>query len=253
LFYCKKLSKFSDINHGFFNKNGGVSKGIYKSLNCGKGSKDKKENIRKNLSYVAKKMNVEKNKLILMHQSHSNKVVEIKKNNYKKKVFADAMITKMKGFAIGVVTADCVPIILYDVNNEIIACIHAGWKGAFLGVIKNTISKIKKISSGNKIYGCIGPCIGKKNYEVDKDFYKMFLAKSRNNKIYFSNKNKMKKLFNLRKFVTDKLVKANIKVDQIDRDTFAEKGNFFSYRRSCKLKQKDYGRCISAVCMPELN
>ena len=81
----------------------------------------------------------------------------------------------------------------------------------------------------------------------------MFLAKSRNNKIYFTNKNKMKKLFNLRKFVTDKLIKANIKVDQIDRDTFAEKRNFFSYRRSCKLKQKDYGRCISTVSMPELN
>ena len=75
----------------------------------------------------------------------------------------------------------------------------------------------------------------------------MFLAKSRNNKIYFTNKNKMKKLFNLRKFVTDKLIKANIKVDQIDRDTFAEKSNFFSYRRSFKLKQKDYGRCISVV------
>jgi copper oxidase (laccase) domain-containing protein len=81
----------------------------------------------------------------------------------------------------------------------------------------------------------------------------MFMAKSKNNKIYFSNKNKAKKLFNLRKFVTNKLVKANIKVDQVDRDTFAEKSNFFSYRRSCKLKQKDYGRCISSICMPELN
>ena len=253
MFFSKKLKKIKQIKHCFFSRRNGFSKGIYKSLNCGKGSKDKMENIRKNLSYVAKKMNVEKNKLILMHQSHSNKVVEIKKNNYKKKVIADAMITKMKGFAIGVVTADCVPIILYDLNNEIIACIHAGWKGAFLGIIKNTISKIKKIGSNNKIYGCVGPCIGKKSYEVNKDFYKMFLAKSRNNKIYFTNKNKMKKLFNLRKFVTDKLIKANIKVDQIDRDTFAEKRNFFSYRRSCKLKQKDYGRCISTVSMPELN
>ena len=102
----------------------------------------------------------------LMHQTHSNKVVEVKKNNYKKKVIADAMITKMKGFALGVVTADCVPIILYDAKNEIVGCIHAGWKGAFLGVIRNTISKIKKISSNNKIYACIGPCIGKKSYEV---------------------------------------------------------------------------------------
>ena len=81
----------------------------------------------------------------------------------------------------------------------------------------------------------------------------MFVDKSKNNKIYFSNKNKTKKLFNLRKFVSNKLIKANINVDQVDRNTFAEKSNFFSYRRSCKLKQKDYGRCISSISMPELN
>ena len=253
MFYSKNLKKLKKIKHCFFSKRNGFSKGIYKSLNCGKGSKDKKSNIVKNLGFVAKQMKVERNKLILMHQTHSNKVVVIKKSNYKKKIIADAMITKMKGFALGVVTADCVPIILYDAKNEIVGCVHAGWKGAFLGVIKNTISKIKKISSNNKIYACIGPCIGKKSYEVDKNFYKMFMAKSRNNKIYFSNKNKTKKLFNLRKFVTDKLVKAKIKVDQVDRDTFTEKGNFFSYRRSCKLNQKDYGRCISAICMTKLN
>ena len=253
MFYSKKLKRIKKINHCFFSRKNGYSKGIYKGLNCGKGSKDKKGNVKKNLDYVAKKMNIERDKLILMHQTHSNKVVEIKKNNYKKKVIADAMITKMKGFALGVVTADCVPIILYDEKNQIIGCIHAGWKGTLLGVIKNTVSKIKKISSSNKIYACVGPCIGKKSYEVDKNFYKMFMAKSRQNKVYFSNKNKTKMLFNLRKFVTDKLIKANIKVDQVDRDTFTEKSNFFSYRRSCKLKQRDYGRCISTICMPELN
>ena len=253
MFYSKKLKKIKKIKHCFFSRKSGFSKGIYKGLNCGKGSKDKKGNVKKNLAYVAKKMNVKRDKLILMHQTHSNKVIEIKKNNYKKEVIADAMITKVKGFALGVVTADCVPIILYDTKNEIVGCIHAGWKGAFLGVIKNTISKIKKISSGNKIYACIGPCIGKKSYEVDENFYKMFMAKSKKNRIYFSNKNKKKKLFNLRKFVTNKLVKSNIKVDQVDRDTFAEKSNFFSYRRSCKLKQKDYGRCISSICMPKVN
>ena len=253
MYYSKKLKELKQIKHCFFSRKNGFSKGIYKGLNCGKGSKDKKVNIEKNLDYVAKKMDVGRGKLILMHQTHSNKVVEINKNNYKKKIIADAMITKMKGIALGVVTADCVPIILYDTKNEIIGCIHAGWKGAVLGVIKNTIFKIKKISSGNKIYACIGPCIGKKSYEVDKNFYKMFLAKSRNNKIYFSNKNKVKKLFNLRKFVTNELIKANIKVDQVERDTYVEKSNFFSYRRSCKLKQKDYGRCISLICMPELN
>ena len=253
MFYSKKLKKIKKINHCFFSRKNGFSKGIYKGLNCGKGSKDKRGNVKKNLDYVAKKMNVERDKLILMHQTHSNKVVQIKKNNFKKKIIADAMITKMKGFALGVVTADCVPIIIYDVKNEIIGCIHAGWKGALLGVIKNTISIIRKINSDNKIYACVGPCIGKKSYEVDKNFYKMFMAKSRQNKVYFSNKNKTKMLFNLRKFVTDKLIKANIKVDQVDRDTFTEKSNFFSYRRSCKLKQRDYGRCISTICMPELN
>ena len=253
MFYSKKLKKIKKIKHCFFSRKKGFSKGIYKSLNCGKGSKDKKSNIVKNLGFVAKQMKVERNKLILMHQTHSNKVVVIKKSNYKKKIIADAMITKMKGFALGVVTADCVPIIIYDIKNEIIGCVHAGWRGAFLGVIKNTISKIKDINSNNKIYASIGPCIGKKSYEVDKSFYKMFLSKSKNNKIYFSEKNKNKKLFNLRKFVTDKLIKFNVKVDQIHRDTFIEKGNFFSYRRSCKLKQKDYCRCIFSICMPELN
>ena len=252
MFYSKKLKKLKQVKHCFFSRKNGFSKGIYKGLNCGKGSKDKKENIKKNLDYVAKKMDVKRDKLILMHQTHSNKVVEIKKNNYKKKVIADAMITKMKDFALGVVTADCVPIIIYDAKNEIVGCIHAGWKGTFSGIIKNTISKIKKNSSSNKFYACVGPCIGRKSYEVDKNFYNMFMAESKNNKIYFSNKNKTKKLFNLRKFVTNKLLEANIRVDQVDRDTFAEKSNFFSYRRSCKLKQKDYGRCISAICMPSL-
>ena len=253
MFYSKKLKKIKQIKHCFFSRKNGFSKGIYKGLNCGKGSKDKKESVKKNLDYVAKKMDIRRDKLILMYQTHSSKVVEIKKNNYKKKIIADAMITKMKGYSLGVLTADCVPIILYDTKNEIIGCIHAGWRGALLGVIRNTIAKIKKISSGNKIYACIGPCIGKKNYEVDKNFYKMFMAKSKNNKIYFSNKNKNKKLFNLRKFITNKLIKSNINVDQVDRDTFAEKSNFFSYRRSCKLKQKDYGRCISTICMSKLN
>ena len=145
MFYSKKLKKIKKVKHCFFSRKNGFSKGIYKSLNCGRGSKDNKKNIQKNLNFVAKKMAVEKNKLILMHQTHSNKVVEIKKNNYKKKIIADAMITQMKGLAIGVVTADCVPIIFCDIKNKIIGCIHAGWKGAFSGIIENTIKKIKKI------------------------------------------------------------------------------------------------------------
>jgi polyphenol oxidase len=247
MLYSRKLNKFKKIKHCFFSRKNGFSKGIYKSLNCGRGSKDNKENIIKNLNYVSRKMSVKKNNLILMHQTHSAKVIEINKDNYKKKINSDAMVTKVKGLALGVVTADCVPIIIYDLKNEIIGCIHAGWKGAFSGIIKNTINKIKKINSNNKIFASIGPCIGKKSYEVDLNFYKKFLKKSIKNKKYFSNKNKKKKLFNLRKYVADKLIKHKVKVDHVNYDTFREKTNFFSYRRSCKLKQNDYGRCISTV------
>ena len=184
-----------------------------------------------------------------MHQTHSNKVVEIKKSNYRRKIKADAMVTKMKGIALCVLTADCVPIIFYDVKNEVIACVHAGWKGAFMGIIKNTIIKIKKLNSKTEIYASVGPSIAKKSYEVDQKFYNKFIARSFKNKKYFSSKSKFKKLFNLRKFVIDKLNEFEVKVDQINRDTYSEKSNFFSYRRSTKLGHKDYGRCISTVCM----
>ena len=249
MFYSKKLKKIKKINHCFFSRKNGFSKGIYNSLNCGRGSKDNKNHVYKNLNFVAKKMRVKRNKLILMHQTHSNKIIEITKNNYKKKIIADAMITKMKRVVLGVVTADCVPVILYDVKNEIIGCIHVGWKGAFLDIVKNAINKIKKLNSNNKIYAGVGPCIGRKNYEVDFIFYKKFISKSYKNNKYFSKKNKYRKFFNLRKFVTDKLLEFKVEVDQVDKDTFAERSNFFSYRRSRKLQQRDYGRCISTVCM----
>ena len=251
MFYSKNLKKHRNIKHCFFSRKKGFSNGIYQSLNCGRGSKDRKKNISKNLSFVSDKMGVSKNKLVLMHQTHSNKVLEIKEDNYKSNIKADAMVTKMKGIVLGVLTADCVPIILYDVNNKIIGCVHAGWRGAYSNIIENTIKKIKKMNSNNLIYASVGPCIGQKNYEVDLDFFKKFTNKSNKNKKYFINKKK-NKLFNLRKFVTDKLLKYKVKVDQVNRDTFAQKSNFFSYRRSTKLDEKDYGRCISTVCMPLL-
>ena len=246
MFYSKKLKKYKNINHCFFSRKKGFSKGVYKSLNCGRGSKDSKKNISKNLNYVSRKIGVPKNNLVLMHQTHSNKVVEIKKNNSKSKIKADAIITKMRGIALCVLTADCVPIILYDVNNQIVGCIHAGWKGAYLNIIDNTIKKIKKMNSNNLIHASVGPCIAQKNYEVDLVFFKKFINISNKNKKYFENKKK-NKLFNLRKFVTDKLLKHKVKVDQINRDTYAQKSNFFSYRRSIKLDEKDYGRCISVI------
>ena len=249
MFYSKKLNKFKKIKHCFFSRKGGFSKGLYQGLNCGRGSKDKKVNILKNLNYVSKKMLTKKNKLILMNQTHSTKVIEVTRNNYKKRINSDALITSVKGLALGVVTADCVPVIVYDFENEIVGCIHAGWKGAFSGIVENTINKIKKINPKNKIIASVGPCIGKKSYEVNLRFYQKFLNKAKKNKKYFFHKNKNKKLFDLRKFVADKLEDLDVKINHVNHDTFREKMNFFSFRRSFKLKQNDYGRCISVVSL----
>ena len=249
MFYSKRLKKFKNLNHCFFSRRGGYSSGLYKSLNCGKGSRDKRKNIAKNLEYVSKKMYVKKKRLILMHQTHSNKVIEINEKNLDKNINSDAMITRYKKIALGVLTADCVPILVYDKRNKIIGCIHAGWRGALSGIIKKTIIKIKRKNSRYDIFASVGPCISIKSCEVDLNFYKKFLAKAKKNKKYFKFKNKNKKIFNLREYVNDKLVELNVKVDHIDRDTYREKKNFFSYRRSSKLKQNDYGRCISTISM----
>ena len=114
-----------------------------------------KKYVQSGFKFVSKKINVQPNNLLLMHQTHSNKVTIINnKNKNSKKFYSDAIITNIKGLALGVVTADCVPILLYDQKNETIACIHAGWKGAFSGIIENTIGKLKKLNSNNKIYSC---------------------------------------------------------------------------------------------------
>ncbi len=249
MYYSRKLKKFNKIKHCFFSRKKGFSKGIYKSLNCGRGSKDKRKNITKNLNYVSKRMGVKNNRLLLMYQTHSNKVIIVNKKNLKKVIKSDAMITKVKGVALGVVTADCVPILIYDYKNDIIGCIHAGWKGAFSNIIKNTINKIRKLNSGNRIYASIGPCIGKKNYEVDINFFNKFVSKSQKNKRYFQNKNLVKKIFDLRGFVKDKLLEHKVVVDHVNYDTFKDRNNFFSYRRSQKLQENDYGRCISAISL----
>ena len=191
-----------------------------------------------------------KRKLLLMYQTHSNKVIIITNKNKKLNKFkSDAIITQLTGYGLGVVTADCVPIVLYDKKNHIIGCIHAGWKGALSGIVENTIKTFKKISLNNEIFAAVGPCIDKKSYEVDSNFYKKFISRSKKNKIYFLKKNKNKKLFDLRGYVTNKLLKLNINVDHINLDTFKQKSNFFSYRRSQKKGETDYGRCISVISL----
>ena len=250
MFVSKKLKKQKNIKHFFFSRKKGFSKGVYRSLNCGLGSKDSKFRIKKNLNFVSKKLKIKEKNLKLMYQTHSNKVSIITRKNLGKKRFhSDAMITTLKGIGIGVLTADCVPILLYENKKRIVGCIHAGWRGAFLGIIENTIKKISKINPNSNIIACVGPCIGKKNYEIDNKFYKKFITQSKKNRIYFSPGRTNKKLFDLRKFVYEKLKRLNVKIDNLKYDTFQDKNNFFSYRRSKKLKETDFGRNISAIVL----
>ena len=191
----KKLGAFKDIRHGFFNRSGGVSKSIYRSLNCGIGSADRKKDILKNLNIVKKKINSNSKKIILTHQFHSNKFNFINKKYKLKKVFiGDALITNQKKTPIGVLTADCVPILLYDKRKKIVAAVHAGWKGAYKGIVKRVVKFfLKNGSSPKNIMAAIGPCISLNSYEVKKDFQKRFIAKDKKNSLFFK-KEKIKSI-----------------------------------------------------------
>ena len=246
----KQLLKFKQVNHGFFNKKGGKSKGIYKSLNCGIGSSDKKKNVINNLKIVCKKIKISSRRLVLLDQIHSNKFYFIKKNYKfkKKKLNGDALITDVKNVAIGVLTADCVPILIYDKNRKIISAIHAGWKGAYKGIINRVIKFfLKKGSKPKDLIVTVGPCITEKNYEVQNDFKEKFVKKDRQNKKFF-NIRKNKTYFSLNKYVYYHLKKLGIKnLEIIKKNTFDPKNNFFSARKSIQNKENDYGRNISVI------
>ena len=252
MFFSKKLIKFENLKHCFFSRKNGVSNGIYNSLNCGLGSKDDKKNVIQNINIVCKKLNCEKKQIITLNQAHSNKVVCFNnREEVKDKMIGDAIVTKLNNIGIGVLTADCVPIFLYDPKKKIISCVHAGWKGTLNGIIENTMDKFLKLNSNARdLVVAIGPCINHQHYEVSHDFYKKFLAQSKNNGRFFIISNDKKYLFNIRSYINAKLIRLGIKnIDHIKMDTFSDKENFFSYRRSKKDNDKDYGRCISTIIM----
>ena len=239
-----------NIVHGFFNKDGGKSKGIYKSLNCGIGSKDKKENVKKNLEIIKRKMGKKTKNIFLVHQIHSNRFIFIGKNyKFKKeKIKADAIITNQNKLPIAVLTADCVPVLLFDSQKKIIAAIHAGWKGAFKGIIYKVIKfMLNKGCKRKNIIAARGPSIAQKNYNVQEDFKKKFIKKHKKNKIFFKNINKQI-YFDLPNYV-----KSQVKINRINRidmknvDTYDKKNNFFSARRSLSSNCDDYGRNISII------
>jgi polyphenol oxidase len=229
---------------------GGKSVGIYKSLNCGPGSFDSKKNVLKNLTIVEKKIKSNSNKILLLNQTHSNKFYYIDKKSkiINRKFKGDALITNKSNTPIGVLTADCAPILLFDKKNKIIAAIHAGWKGAYKGIVTKVVKFMtRKGSSVKNITAVIGPCISLKSYEVKQDFIKKFITKDVKTKLFFK-KIGDKNYFSLNKYIAYQLKSLNIKkIEVINKDTFNIKNNFFSARRSISRNENDYGRNISII------
>ena len=181
---------------------------------------------------------------------HSNKLYFIDKKTNLRNILikGDALITNQKQIPLGVLTADCAPILLYDNNKKIIAAIHAGWKGALKGIVQNVVKFMhKKGCLSKSITAVIGPCISIKNYEVKQDFIKKFIYKDKKNKVFFK-KIKNRRFFSLSKYIHFQLKLLNInKIDIIKKDTFSLRNNFFSARRSISRNENDYGRNISII------
>ena len=235
------------ISHYFFNRLGGTSKGIYTSLNCRKGPKDKIDNISKNLNIVSKKIGCLSGNIVSLNQIHSNKVYKIN-SVPKKRLAGDAMITNKQNIAISILTADCAPILIIEKKQKFVGAIHAGWKGAFKGIVKKTIQLLKKNGCSERdMIACIGPCIKKNSYEVKDDFFKLFKNKNEKNVKFFIFKKK-KIFFDLSEYIKSQFYENGVKkIDIIRKDTYNLKNNFFSSRRSKKNNHNDYGRNISTI------
>ena len=172
------------------------------------------------------------------------------KNYQKKKLIGDGLITDVRNLPLGILTADCAPILILDTRKKIIAAAHAGWKGAYKNIVIKILKKLITLGSKKKdIIAVIGPCIAQKSYEVGKEFKDKFTHKNKKNLIFFKSK-KRKIYFDLSKFIYNQLISFGIlKIDVINKDTFDTKNNFFSARRSSKKNETDYGRNVSVIML----
>ena len=239
------IRQVGDFSFCFFNRNGGVSSDSFCSLNCSFNQLDKKENVLQNRKIVKQKFYVNK-EIILVNQVHSNKVVFVDKSFDGSKVYADAMITDRKDILLGILTADCAPIVV--ISKKKFAIIHAGWKGVFSGIIENTIKELYKRGENIKdMQFFVGPHLKKKSFEIKDDFIQIMRKKTSNYLIYIS-KRKNKKFFDFSCMIEDILQKQNVKSIEIsNEDTFTNSKKFFSYRFYIKKGIKNCGRQISLV------
>ncbi|MEZ5759235.1 MAG: peptidoglycan editing factor PgeF [Emcibacteraceae bacterium] len=238
----EKLEKIANIKHGFFGRLGGVSSGIYHSLNCGTHSGDEAQNVTKN-RLIASTTLLPGAALAEIHQTHSNKVHIF--NGDIRTVDADAIVTNEKNVALSIVTADCAPVLFVDQFAAVIGAAHAGWKGARNGIIQNTIEAMCELGADrHNIVAAIGPCIAQKSYEVGEDLYRQI----DNDSYFIPGPRAGHYQFDLESYVFDRIWQNEVtKIDALGLDTYPHANNFFSYRRKTHLDEPDYGRQISII------
>lgn len=252
----QKLNSTSDqIQHGFFGRQGGVSAGIYDSLNCGVGSNDDPDAVAENRGRVAKALGVEADKLVTVWQVHSPDCLIIDELSAlgEKRPKADALATDRAGLALGVLTADCGCILFVGEKADgspVIGAAHAGWRGALGGVLEDTVTKMQSLGAVlETIRAAVGPCIGPKSYEVSIGFQEPFLEHNPHAEHFFREAQKAGHLmFDLPGYIASRLGQAGLRqVTITGHDTFAQEEEFFSYRRTTYKSEPDYGRQISAI------
>lgn len=243
------------VKHGFFTREGGVSSGIYKGLNVGLGSRDNREKVLENRSRVAGSFGLEAAKMMTPYQVHSADVLEVREpwqENYRPEV--DALVTRNPDVVVGVLTADCGPVLFADAENEVVGAAHAGWKGATGGILENTIGAMLTIGAEREsIVAVLGPTICQENYEVGPEFVDRLLEIHPDNQDYLVPSDKPgHALFDLPAFIVARLTIQGIKACWTEHCTYADEDRFFSYRRTTHRKEADYGRQISAISIKGL-
>jgi YfiH family protein len=242
-----------DVPHGFAGRRGGVSTGVHAGLNVGLGSQDDRDAVMRNRA-LARDALLPSAALVTVHQVHSPDVVTVTAPIADTaRPAADAMVTNHPGLVLGILTADCVPVLFADANAGVVGAAHAGWKGAIGGVTDRTIEAMVTLGADPARIACaIGPCIGRASYEVSDDFAARFEQDDSANERFFTPGRPGHHQFDIAAYVATRLASAGVgRIALLDEDTYSQPDRFFSYRRACHAQESDYGRQISMIALPE--
>jgi hypothetical protein len=241
------------IRHAFFTRAGGVSEGLYASLNGGIGSHDRAESIAENRARMAAALGVEPHRFLTAYQIHSPQVVVAEEPwTHEARPRVDAIVTRMRALAIGVTTADCAPILLADPTARVIGAAHAGWRGALGGVVEATVAAMERLGAARgQIRAALGPMIRQANYEVGPDLIARFAAEERASSRFFTPAPRDgHALFDLGGYVAARLARAGVtQVADLGLCTYADPAQFFSFRRTTHRAEPDYGRHVNAIAL----